>query len=348
MKEVTKKIRYEDDLKHFVDIWNHNKKMYKKFIEVYNKFLKAAKMEDEFLTYDSPYFLISYFNTEQNDIMFLFDSLKDADIGFDFKEVNDLFYDLARKGKASFNYENINNSKELVNYINKLVLKQDLTLLAILFYVIKKVILKYKMRLESIMDFLSEAHEPFLQYYNLIVNRKHVPDDLIDKIFSLSMHSTFAIISKNIDFEEGNVEKNGVSFINYTTAFLNYTKEHNETLKRVSVFKAKPEQKIKKEKDVSISLTPTNEDCPNVKDKEKDKVINNYIDSYFSVISTFEGSDLTGILPDSSITGYDEIMVGLLKRYEEYLDDLAKHGKCTMAKSNIYYTLDSIVYNIKS
>ena len=49
------------------------------------------------------------------------------------------------------------------------------------------------------------------------------------------------------------------------------------------------------------------------KDNENERIIKNYVDSYFEVLSSPLSGNVENFLPNPSIGNYDKIMVGLLE-----------------------------------
>lgn len=353
MKKEVKEIRYENDLWQFINIRNKNNSQYKKLKKIYNEFLKCIKADHNIVRYpdiNTAFLFNQYFKNKKSDFEFMFKSLVEVDIGFNLEEINDLALDIANSQNVNKSlYRKIKSYKDIIKITEEIINSKNLSGLMVWLYVLNFELSVYLSRLTSIMKFVEEAYQPFISYYNLVINKKAVPDDLVDKIIKLTAHSTFATINNNIKFGE-NKKENLSSFLDYKIGFLEYTNKHNESLNHINVakFEIKKTNKPQKEETITISKSYDINEIIIKQDNEKDKLIKNYVDSYFEVLSSSLHDNVENFLPNPSIGNYDKIMVGLLERYEEYLTKLAQDGNCTMADNHIYYVLDAIVSNIKS
>lgn len=352
MKEEVKEIRYENDLWQFINIRNKNNSQYKKFKKNYYEFLKYINVKHNIIRYPNINTVLlfnGYFNNKKSDFEFMFKSLVEADIGFDLEEVNALVLDIANSQNVNKGlYKRVKNYKDIIDETKILISLKNLKALMVWLYVLNIELNLYLNRLTSIMKFVEETYKPFLNYYKLVTNKKTVPDDLVEEIIKFTTHSTFATINKNINFGEDEKE-NLKSFLDYKIGFIDYTNKHNESLNHINVVKLETKKSEELKKEVISVLAPYDINENSVKEDNKDdKIIKNYVDSYFEVLSSPLSGNIENFLPNPSIGNYDKIMVALLEKYEEYLMKLAKEGNCTMADNHIYYLLDAIVGNIKS
>lgn len=353
MENNEKKHRYEDDLWDFINIRNKNSRPYKKFGLKYEEFLKAAEIKENKIEYYTSAGLISYFIKNKQDICFLFDSINDSGISFSFDEINILLKEFAPRVNINSNiYKKIKNSKDIITCADELLKERDINALTLYFYVLKYKLVYYAEILKSVMNYMESAYEPFLKYYNLILSRKQVPHDLVDKIIELMMHSTFATINDNISFSD-NFFENNKTFLNYTKDFIEYTKAHNEGLNKNKEIKFEAPKKEENKVDLSKTLIKsepiTKENTIDKEEKnDENEMIKNYVDSYFEILCSYNTSDVHNYLPNPSIPEYEKIMVALLQKYEEYLNEEALKNNNTMDKMNIYLMLEDCVNNIKS
>lgn len=346
------KYRYEKDLQCFVEFKSKNIKTYKKFESKYQEFLEKTGIKDNKIHYEVPAGVINYFIKNKGDIFILFKSIESANIGFEYSEINDLLKAfLPKLGLRNNTYLEIKNSKDLESCIDNTFKNRSYEAQKLLIYVLKIKLVENAEIICLIMNYINKVFKPFSKYCNLVLEKKPVPNELVSQIIELMSNKEFTIFNNNISLSKNELE-NARTYLEYTSNFIKYTNEYNESLSKVNVVHlgsnikpAKEKNTVIKEsisKDLKVSKTKENS---SIKDND---TINNYVNSYFEILCSYNTSDVHNYLPNPSIPKYEEIMVALLQRYEEYLNEEALKNNNTMDKMNIYLMLEDCVNNLKS
>lgn len=353
-------IRYEEDLYYYVKIRKKNKKSFEKFLELYDSFMSKNIFDSEELKTGKIKFkhteqFESYISNNSKELSMILDILKSFD-SLNLNYIKNIIVSyLINFNKTWTMISKIDSKSGLMDMLIGVMNGKDIIVKATFEFAIKTYILFKGQNLKNKMEFIDEAYDDFNQYFDLVVNKEFIPAELIDRISKLMMNKNFTIPSDVID------EKDPVlALLKYTADFANYTEFHNLTVKKNRELQAikKSEEATNNHKKIPVS----NESKVDSKKKpviDRETIIfENDEASFFNKeeVDNMVKSFLPGIcaedrccveddmLPSKYDPNYNDIIIGLLKAYEEYTSNLER---CTMKDFNKYNDLLIMVEQIK-
>ncbi len=321
---------YEEDLLEFVKQDSKKRQGYKEFKDCYLQFLSLAGIKEDKIDNVINRELLYYFNTEEGRIRlkFMFSYLEKSEVKLSVNSIKTYFLECYHSNYVKKVMNGLEGMEDVVKVADFFSRYEKSDLLVTFLEVIKIVLYLAGKQLIQLNDFKDKARKPFLKYYNNIINKKIISESLLSEITGyLSCDSYFDTQS------------------DYLSNFIKYTKSHNDKVKSIREVKIRKEVKepfnANNKKPVNVTSSAAKEETLSPsQDDEKKRLIDNYIDSYFEVlISCNTSCDLDSYLPPKGICWYDDVLKGLLLKYEEYLDHEASIGENTMDKMNLYMEL---------
>lgn len=353
-------IRYEEDLEYFVKLKDKYNSIFENYDKSYDNFVSKNKFDTEekktgIIKCKRTNEFLLYAKNNCNELIIILDAL----IKFSFFKPEDISTSiqiyLTTLNLTGLKIKKFNSRYDIIAALKKAVFESNFILITAFEWAIKSYVLSRGEKLKDRIKFINEAYPIFNQYYNLIINKEIVSDELIDEISKLMMNKNFTIPSDVID------DKDLVlALLKYTADFANYTEFHNLTVKK--------NRELQATKDFENAVnnymkTPDSSKCEidskkrSVIDKET-IIFENDESSLFNKeeVDNMVKSFLPGIcaedrccveddmLPSKYDPNYNDIIIGLLKAYEEYTSNLER---CTMKDFNKYNDLLIMVEQIK-
>lgn len=352
-------VRYEEDLYYYVKIRKKNRESFIKFPELYDSFisknhfdteeLKTGKIKFKYTEQFESYILNNY--KELSMILDILNSFDSLDLNYLKKIIINYLITFNKPWKM---ISKIKSKSDLMNILIGVMNEKDIIVKAVFELAIKTYILFKAQNLKNKMKFIDKAYDDFNQYFNLFVNKELIPDELIDRISKLMIDEEFIIPSNVID------EKDPVlALLKYTADFANYTEFHNLTVKKNKELQAiKDFEKAtnnhkeipgsnNSEIDSEIKTITSQEDIVFESDEAllNKEEVGNMVKSFLPGICADDKCSIEdNMLPSKYDPNYNDIIIGLLKAYEEYISN---SDRCTMRDFNKYNDLSIRVEQIK-
>ncbi len=355
-----KTCKFEEDLYYYVKIRKKNRESFKKFPELYNSFisknafdyeeLKTGKIKFKYTNEFESYILNN--SKELSSMLGILESFDSLNLRY-IKNIIVNYLITFRKPWTIIS--KINSKSNLMNVLISIINKEDIITKSIFEFAIKTYMLSAGNILKNKMEFIDKAYDDFNQYFNLTINKELISDELIDRISMLMMNQNFTIPSDTND------EKDPVTrLLKYTADFANYTKFHNLTVTKnrelqatkefekttnkmqKALIPSKNEANLKTKvviDDESIALT---NDDTSFNKEEVDNMVKSFLPSICTEDRCCVEDDM---LPSKYDPNYNDIIIGLLKAYEEHTSNLEE---CTMKDFNKYNDLLIMVEQIKT
>jgi len=360
LEEKKNEIRYEEDLHYYVKIRKKNKESFGKFLELYDSFMSKNIFDSEELKTGKIKFkhteqFESYISNNSKELSMILDILKSFD-SLSLNYIKNIIVScLINFNKNWTMISKINSKSGLMDMLIGVMNGEDIIVKATFELAIKTYMLSAGEILKGKMIFINKAYDDFNQYFNLIISKELISDELIDRISMLMMDKNFIIPSDTI-YEKDPV----LALLKYTAGFANYTEFHNLTVKKnrelQKIMKSKkntnnreglpvPKQDkvdLKKKSVIDGETIILKNDEPSLFNKEG---VDNMVKSFLPGICAEDRCSIEAdMLPSKYDPNYNDIIIGLLKAYEEHTSNLQR---CTMKDFNKYNDLLIMVEQIK-
>ncbi len=361
--------RFEEDLAVFTKLKEESGPMLRLFFKNYEEFEKVSKMNG--IAFIHPEKIIKYIlnNSEKIEEMF---SIIVAATKFSYNNLNYTIHDLCIKTGADVKkFSNIKNKEDITYLAKSIIMRTHYNVLQnenattgigiytyIICATIKIYLDDYAKRLKSQKAYLDETYDAFKKYCNLIIERKNIPDSLIEKIINFINSDIYAMRlvvqeNKEISKEEAEIDKIKRKQ-DYIKEFREYTKSYNSTVEKDKLRVVTPTNYVlqAKNKPLHNSISYVTDEIINekkqisddIKKKEQEE-IDKWVSSFLDAICALDNvSDLKSQLPPPYLKNYDKIMELLLFGFEEKCKE---KGRTSMNDITIYVQLQDIVESLK-
>lgn len=361
--------RFEEDFEVITELKEKSETMLRVFFRDYEEFEKVSKMNG--IVFINPKKIIYYILNKSNKIEEMF-SIIAAATKFDYKNLNYTISDFCDKTGADNNkFSYINSKKDITNLAKSVVIranynalqnKKDSNGIGIYTYIIcstiKMYLDEYYAKLKHQKAYLDESYGTFKKYCNLIMERKNIPDSLIDKIIVFINNDAYCVKDKKKKDEKDSKKETKEDKIKrkkeYIEEFIEYTKNYNSMVEQDKLRIVKPADCIEqvKNKPSCNPISYVTEEIINEKKQIEDDIkrkeqeeIDKWVSSFLDAICDLKDtSNLKSQLPPPYLKNYDKIMELLLSGFDE---KCRVKGKTTMNDVMIYTQLQDIVESLK-
>lgn len=351
--------KYEDDLYYYVKLKKKNKERFKTFPTLYDLFIQknvfsCDELKTKRLNFKYTHEFETYVKDDFKDLSYMLDTFDTFGILNITYVKNIIISYLTAYKRPWINVSKINSKFELIKLLLATMNQSDITIKAIYEIAIKTYVLIEGENIKKKMAFIENSCEDFNEYFNLIVNKKIIPDDLINKISWLMMMPEFKIPSGLNDDQNMTIK-----LLEYTHEFANYTHFHNLTVKKNKELQAikefekannnfKESLDFNKDEVVSEVKSVTSEK-PIIFESDdallNNEEVDNMVKSFLPGICADDRSSVEDdMLPSKYDPNYNDIIIGLFNAYEAYTTN---KRPSTMADFNKYNDLAFMVDEIK-
>ena len=328
--------KFENDFKKYLEMRKKVNGSYGNFYKSYMRFIDNALVNNS-IQIGKPVKYNSYMVKNKKDVINIMDLYNNDLLFYEYNgEIERMFNDILSRYNINYKInKKILSANDINEITDQIVRTMNPIVINVWFYILKIVMYNHGVYIIQAKEYLDKYFNIFKKYYECILIKNEVDEDIIKKLRDLINNPFFKV--KDFKSKE-----------EYYKELVEYTKRHNNIIKEqekkvVKVEHKKPEEKNIEPKKVDKHLINIEYFETKVVDDTKEE-IKNYVDAYLPALCNVSTiPNIEEVLPSSYLNNYEDIMLAILEAFEQYCED---KKTCTMIDTHIYLEIKSRIKSL--